>query len=61
MLAELAADNQALTRSLRHAHNVCDERNDVATCSLIENWIDQAEGRAWFLGQVTTNAFSQRD
>ena len=49
MLAELAADNQQLTRSLRAAHAVCDEHHDVATASLIENWIDQTERRTWFL------------
>ena len=49
MLAELGADNQQLTRSLRAAHAVCDESNDVATASLIENWIDQTERRTWFL------------
>ena len=49
MLAELTADNQQLTRALRHSHEVCDQHNDVATASLIENWIDQAERRTWFL------------
>jgi starvation-inducible DNA-binding protein len=49
MLAELCADNQQLTRALRAAHAVCDEHNDVATASLIENWIDQTERRTWFL------------
>jgi starvation-inducible DNA-binding protein len=49
MLAELCADNQQLTRALRAAHAVCDEHKDVATASLIENWIDQTERRTWFL------------
>jgi starvation-inducible DNA-binding protein len=49
MLAELAADNQKLTRFLRVAHEVCDRHNDVATASLIENWIDETERRTWFL------------
>jgi starvation-inducible DNA-binding protein len=49
MLAELCSDNQQLTRSLRAVHEVCDQYNDVATASLIENWIDQTERRAWFL------------
>ncbi|QDU26170.1 DNA protection during starvation protein 1 [Anatilimnocola aggregata] len=49
MLAELTADNQLLTRLLRSAHAVCDEHNDVATASLIENWIDETERRTWFL------------
>jgi starvation-inducible DNA-binding protein len=51
MLAELAADNQQLTKSLRSIHEVCDQYNDVATASLIENWIDQAESRTWFLSE----------
>lgn len=49
MLTELAADNQQLTRSLREAHEVCDEHNDSATASMIENWIDETERRTWFL------------
>lgn len=49
MLSELAADNQQLTRSLRGTHSVCDEHGDVATASLIENWIDETERRTWFL------------
>ncbi len=49
MLAELAADNRQLASSLREAHEVCDQHNDVATASLIENWIDQTERRTWFL------------
>jgi starvation-inducible DNA-binding protein len=53
MLAELSADNQHLTRLLRDAHAVCDEHRDVATASLIENWIDLAERRTWFLSEST--------
>jgi starvation-inducible DNA-binding protein len=49
MLAELREDNTALAASLRAAHGVCDEHRDVATASLIENWIDETERRAWFL------------
>ncbi len=49
MLDELRADNQHLTRSLRSTHEVCEKYNDVATASLIENWIDETERRAWFL------------
>jgi starvation-inducible DNA-binding protein len=52
MLAELRADNQGLTRALRAAHELCDKHNDVATTSLIENWIDETERRAWFLSEV---------
>ena len=49
MLAELRQDNQTLIASMRQVHDLCDEENDVATASLIENWIDQAEKRVWFL------------
>jgi starvation-inducible DNA-binding protein len=49
MLAELRSDNQAMITSLREAHELCDEENDVATASFIEVWIDQAERRVWFL------------
>ena len=51
MLVELCADNQKLTRSLRAAHEVCEEHNDVATASLIEVWIDETERRTWFLSE----------
>jgi len=49
MLAELREDNEALLASMRQAHDLCDEENDVATTSLIEVWIDQTERRVWFL------------
>ncbi len=52
MLAELNADNQALTRYFRSAHETCEKYNDVATASLIEVWIDQTEGRTWFLSEI---------
>jgi len=55
MIAELCADNQQLTRSLRAAHEVCDRHNDSATASLIENWIDEAERRTWFLFEITAS------
>lgn len=53
MLAELADDNRRLTRFLRATHAVCTTHNDVATTSLIENWIDEAERRSWFLFEST--------
>jgi starvation-inducible DNA-binding protein len=52
MLAELRADNQQVTGYLRSAHEVCDRYNDVATASLIENWIDESERRTWFLSAI---------
>jgi starvation-inducible DNA-binding protein len=52
MLAELHADNRELTRFLRSTHEVCEKHNDVATASLIENWIDETERRTWFLAEI---------
>lgn len=52
MLAELRADNRELTRFLRNTHEICEKHNDVATASLIENWIDQTERRTWFLSEI---------
>jgi len=54
MLAELRADNQELTRNLRFAHELCEKHGDVATASLIENWIDETERRTWFLSEIVT-------
>jgi len=48
MLGELREDNQALAARLREVHGVVDEAGDVASASLIENWIDEAERRTWF-------------
>ena len=55
MLAELRADNLELTRNRRSAHELCDKHNDVATASLIENWIDETERRTWFLSEIATD------
>jgi starvation-inducible DNA-binding protein len=52
MLAELSADNQYLTRLLRSTHEICEKHNDIATASLIENWIDETERRTWFLAET---------
>ena len=53
MLAELRDDNLQLVSHMRETHNVCDEHHDLATASLLENWIDEAEGRAWFLFEAS--------
>jgi starvation-inducible DNA-binding protein len=52
MLAEVREDNRALLASMRETHDVCDEENDVATASLLENWIDETERRIWFLFEI---------
>jgi starvation-inducible DNA-binding protein len=53
MLAELCEDNRRLTVNLRSIHALCDEHGDVASASLIEVWIDEAERRTWFLYEAT--------
>src|SRR5580692_4736409 len=49
MLAELREDNKTLAARLREVHEVVDEHRDIASASLIENWIDETERRTWFL------------
>ena len=49
MLAELRDDNMQIAAIMRETHGLCMEVGDVATTSLLETWIDEAEGRAWFL------------
>jgi starvation-inducible DNA-binding protein len=49
MIAELRDDNAILTQNMRETHSLCDEAGDVATASLLENWIDESEKRIWFL------------
>jgi len=53
MLAELRDDNKQLAARLREAHGLCGEHGDVASASLIETWIDEAERRVWFLFETT--------
>jgi len=56
MLAELRDDNKELAARMRETHDLCDEHGDVATASLIEVWIDEAERRTWFLFEATRAA-----
>src|ERR1700676_4337995 len=53
MLAELRDDNKQLAANLRQTHGLCDEHGDVASASFLENWIDEAERRTWFLFEGT--------
>ncbi len=56
MLAELADNEKTLILSMRQVHNLCDDAGDVATASLLENWIDQTQRRHWFLFETTRRA-----
>ena len=49
MLRELMNDNKAVVKAMREAHDIADKHEDVATASLLENFIDAAEKRTWFL------------
>ena len=53
MLAELREDNKQLTNEMRRTHALCEEHDDVATASLLEVWIDEAERRTWFLFEAS--------
>ena len=56
MLADLRTDNRELAQFLRSTHDACEKHNDVATASLIENWIDETERRAWFLSETLSGS-----
>ncbi|MFY9989506.1 MAG: ferritin-like domain-containing protein, partial [Rhodoplanes sp.] len=56
MLRELLDDHKAVIKSMREAHEVADKHEDSATASLLENFIDQAEKRAWFLFEASREA-----
>src|SRR5215468_4184443 len=56
MLAELRDDNKQLVANMRETHDLCEEHEDVATASLLEIWIDEAERRTWFLFEATRRA-----
>jgi starvation-inducible DNA-binding protein len=59
MLAELREDNAELATWMREAHALCAGHGDVATASLIESLVDEAEERVWFLFEVTHNGLRE--
>ena len=58
MLAELRDDNRDLAGRMREAHALCDEHGDIATASLLEVWVDEAERRNWFLFEASRRSES---
>jgi starvation-inducible DNA-binding protein len=60
MLAELRDDNLQLAAHMRETHGLCDEHADVASASLLENWIDEAERRVWFLFEASRHGEASR-
>ena len=53
MLRELMEDNRVFAASMRQAHDLCDAHRDLASASLLETWIDEAENRSWYLFETT--------
>ncbi|MCU1321777.1 MAG: Ferritin Dps family protein [Acidobacteriaceae bacterium] len=53
MLSELFEDNRSLVRSMKATHDLTDDAGDVATTSVLENWIDETERRSWFLREAS--------
>jgi starvation-inducible DNA-binding protein len=60
MVRRLMDDNSTLVRAMRAAHEVCERCRDVATTSLLETYIDEAERRTWFLFEVTQDKGSDK-
>jgi starvation-inducible DNA-binding protein len=56
MLSELMADNKAMIQTMRAAHKLAEKHEDVATTSLLEQFIDGAEKRTWFLFEASRGA-----
>jgi starvation-inducible DNA-binding protein len=53
MLRELMEDNKKTVVNMRKAHEIADKYNDSATTSILENFIDLAERRTWFLFEAS--------
>jgi starvation-inducible DNA-binding protein len=53
MLRELMADNKTMIHGMREAHELADQRGDVATASILDTFIDAAEKRCWFLFEAS--------
>src|SRR3982074_2550182 len=58
MLVQLCDDNKQLAEHMRQTHALCDEQDDVASASLLEIWIDEAERRTWFLFEGRRRGYS---
>ncbi len=56
MLRELMNDNKTMMAAMRAAHKVCEDEEDIGTASLLEQFIDGAEKRNWFLFEASRNA-----
>ena len=53
MLLDLMEENKKFAANMLKTHEACDKAEDVATASFLEEWIDQAQRRTWFLFEAT--------
>lgn len=53
MLQRLLDDNKHFAKHLRTVHEICNKNEDIATASLLENYVDETERRTWFLYETT--------
>ncbi len=60
MLTELMNDNKLVIKRMRAAHEIADKHDDVATASVLENFIDAAEKRNWFLFEASADGLVRR-
>jgi starvation-inducible DNA-binding protein len=52
MLKELRDDNIAFVAKLRAVKELAGQAGDNATDGMVDDWTDQAQERAWFLGET---------
>jgi starvation-inducible DNA-binding protein len=52
MVEELRDDNRKLHDRLNEVKEAAEEAGDNATSGIVDDWIDQAEERIWFLSQT---------
>ena len=53
MVKELRDDNRKLHTRLEEVKEAAEEAGDNATSGIVDDWIDQAEERIWFLNQTS--------
>ena len=54
MVEELRDDNVTLLGRLREVKEAAEEAEDFATSGVVDDWIDVAEQRVWFLSETLT-------
>ena len=52
MLAALLRDSRMIAKLMRRNYALCSAHDDFTSARLLEDWIDEAEGRYWFLFEM---------